>query len=183
MIRTYFWPSNSCQLTNWDTIINRAIASQSVYFPGQEISFTSVISRPNSFHNLTVFKLSDFLLLNRFKPAIHFVQLSANDIPEESQDTFPESILHIDLLARLSRCSVIAILDVIEVGSTDIKRQLESVTYVEKSSTIVKNYEVRQKTGLIAPDFLDQHKTNQLTYESLDLLKDLMDIRLMTQEP
>ena len=183
MIKTYFWPSNSCQSQDWDTAINKAIESQSVHFPGQEIAFTNVITRPYSFHNLTVYKLSDYLLINRHSPGIHFVQLCNNDIPEEYQDTFPESILHIDILARLSRCSVIAILDLIQVESADLKRQLESVTYVEKSCTIVKDYATRQKTGLIAPTVLDQQKTNQLTFEALDLIRDLLDIRLMTKEP
>jgi len=184
MIRTHFWPSNSCDKDNWDLAINKALELQSIYFPKLEICTTKIHNRKFTFHVSTAIEIAEYMILNRGVPTIHFIQLSSNDIQEEHRDAFPESILHLDIIARLSRTNAIVILDLLGPDLIPQRRQLESVTFVEKTCTLVKEFPRTYPRNLpLQPKSGDYRKLNQLTYTAINLLRKNNNPNQLSTEP
>jgi hypothetical protein len=179
MIHVHFWPSNSCDAKKWDIYINRAIELQAEHFPNIEILTTRLHPKKSS-----VLEIAEHLLANQFNSTIHILLVSASDVQEEYRDTFPESILHLDLLARISRHNVIAIIDAISLDLSDFKRQLNSVTNVEKTCTVIKSFNaVQRNLNRIRPNHQDQRKLGSLIYAAIKKLHDLNDITKLANEP
>ena len=183
MIQLHFWPSIACEVNSWEIAINRALQSQSEFF-NANVSFARVHPSRGPFHRGTANAIGEQLILSKYIPSIHFIQLEARDVQEEFRDLFPESILHLDILARISRNNVIAVIDLINSDLHYIKKQLTSVTKVLKTSTIVQNFAnpPRARNSIKTRD-TDHLKLDYLAYEALQKLWWLRDRRNMSQEP
>jgi len=184
MIHVQFWPSTACDPTTWDIAINRVLQEQRENFPGVEIAPTQLQFRRLSFHTNTSIEVGEQIIVNKFVPTIHFIQLSTSDVQEEIRDTFPESILHLDVLARLSRMHVIAIIDLIDDNLVLIKQQLNSVTKVMKTCTVVQNLATPKRSQPpIRVRIGDHSRLTQLAYRALMQILSMTNPTTMTQEP
>ena len=184
MIRTYFWPSNTCDVEKWDTFINRAIDLQTEQFPTLEITSTQIRYGAATFHEKTSLEIEEHLSNNQFIPSIHFILVGAKDIQEEHRDTFPEKFIRLDLLARSSRTHVIAIIDAINPELNHLKLQLSSITNVEKTCTVVRNFATtKTDSNYIQPLNSDQRKLAKLTFSAISVMMTLRDTNKLTVEP
>jgi len=184
MIKTFFWPSSSAEPYSWDTAINNSLRKVATNFPNIEIRNTITCNRRITFHNSNALEIAEHILFQKESPTIHFIQLCSNDIQEEHRDSFPESILHLDVLARLSRTHTLAVIDAIDEHYIDLKRQLRSVTFVEKTCTSVQSFPVDYPNTLpISFRPIYKRKIDQLTLQTLNNLSIVTNINKLTQEP
>jgi len=170
MIHTHYWPSTACEANEWNLAINQAILSQGPKFHNVEVSTTKFHKSLKETHTSTSVEIGQILLKDRFVPSIHFVHLCDKDIPEETRLTFPESILHLDILARLSQNSVVAVIDSFNSNSRVKRKQLESVTYVENTCTIVSQFKPYLSSPPVRPRLYDKKRINQLVIDAVHLL-------------
>jgi hypothetical protein len=183
MIHTYFWPSTASKAEEWDSAINQAINEQTYQFPGVEILNTVCEKEPRSNHVTTSIEVGRRILADKLFPSIYFIQLCEKDVPEESRLTFPESILHLDILARLSQTSVIAVIDNFSANCKQQRKQLESVTYVENTCTTVSQFKPYLSLVPYRPRLYDKKLVNQLVFDAVYLLKERQNLRTFIKEP
>ena len=183
MIQIHFWPSIACDSNSWELAINRALQSQSEFF-NANIAVATLHPSCGPFHLGTSGAIGEQLIIGKYTSSIHFIQVEARDVQEEFRDSFPESFLHLDILARLSRHNVIAVIDLINSDHQDLKDQLNSVTKVLKTCTIVENFANPPRArNEIKVRQTDNPKLEFLAYESFRKLLWLRDRRNMCQEP
>ena len=184
MIRTYFWPSNLCDIDKWDTYINRAIELQADLFPRVEITTTRIRQGNSTFHESTAAEIESYLESNKLVSSIHFILIGTNDVQEEYRDTFPERFLKLDLLARVSRNQVIAVIDVISLELSHLKNQLSSITNVQKTCTVIKNFaSTKSNSAYSQPSNADQRGLSKLTYSAITTMVKLTDLMTLSVEP